>query len=164
MFEATEAEHTISEYARIHLDAPDELSTEAVLVLAPPAPFIPADMQGKPVLMIITCYTGNSREGECIIAPLRQIACPIADLITLILYADMFQFNEAGEVQGQQHHVVTLFAEKCTPEFIHSLVEVSQEVMSPQTLIQFRILGGAMQRIDSNATAFAHRDKEGWSW
>lgn len=161
MFEATEAEHIISEYARIASEAPEELSTEAMLLLAPPAPFIPADKQGKPVVMIIVCYTGDIRAAERVIAPLRQIATPITDLITPMPYADIFQFNEVGEMRGQQHHVATLFVEKCTQEFVQSLVEVSQEVMSPQTIIQLRILGGAINQIDNDATAFAHRDKEG---
>jgi FAD/FMN-containing dehydrogenase len=33
--------------------------------------------------------------------------------------------------------------------------------MSPGTLIHLRVLGGAMSRVPADATAFAHRDKQG---
>ena len=35
-------------------------------------------------------------------------------------------------------------------------------VMSPGTIVQVRILGGAMARVAADATAFAHRDKPLW--
>src|SRR5439155_21017987 len=43
---------------------------------------------------------------------------------------------------------------------LHTLVEASLAIISPETLVQIRILGGAMSRVASNATAFAHRDKQ----
>lgn len=44
---------------------------------------------------------------------------------------------------------------------LHALVEVSQAIMTPETLVQLRVLGGAMSRVEKDATAFAHRDKQG---
>ncbi|HEY9608594.1 hypothetical protein [Allocoleopsis sp.] len=84
--------------------APNELSTEAVFALAPPAPFIPPDKQGTPVIGILVCYTGNLSEGERVVAPLRQLATPIADTIAPMPYPDIFAFNAIGEVRGMQHH------------------------------------------------------------
>ena len=59
-------------YVHHALAAPDELTTEANITLAPPAPFIPPAWHGRPVLAIMPCYTGDLAEGECVMAPLRR--------------------------------------------------------------------------------------------
>ena len=58
-YEATEAEGIIQAYARYAEAAPDELTTMAMFMAAPPAPFISPEKQGKPSVAILVCYTGN---------------------------------------------------------------------------------------------------------
>ena len=141
--------------------APDELSTEVLLMLASPAPFIPPDKQGTPVVGIMVCYTGDISEGERVVAPLRQIVTPIADLIAPMPYSEIFAFTAEGEIPGFQHHSRSQFFETFSDEMIHALVESAQSVISPETLITLRVLGGAISRVAPDATAFAHRDKQG---
>ncbi len=160
-YEATEAERILKEYARLAAAAPDELSTEALFALAPPAPFIPPDKQGTPVVGILVCYTGDLNEGERVVAPLRQLATPIADLIAPMPYPDIFALTAVGEIPGLQHHGRSQFFETFTDEMLQALVEASQSVMSPETMVSLRVLGGAMSRVAPDVTAFAHRDKQG---
>jgi FAD/FMN-containing dehydrogenase len=160
-YEATEPERILQEYVRLATAAPDGLSTQVILALAPPAPFIPPDKQGKPIVGILVCYTGDLSEGERVLAPLRQIATPIADLIAPMPYANIFAFTEIGEVRGLQHHGRTQFFETLSEDMVHTLVEASQSIMSPETVVALRVLGGAMSQVATDATAFAHRDKQG---
>ena len=48
-------------YLDYTVSAPDDLSTIAHVMHAPPAPFIPEGRIGELVLMILTCWTGRSR-------------------------------------------------------------------------------------------------------
>ncbi|HEY9641350.1 MAG TPA: FAD-dependent oxidoreductase, partial [Coleofasciculaceae cyanobacterium] len=160
-YEATEAEHILREYTRLATAAPDGLTTQALFTLAPPAPFIPPDKQGKPIIGIFVCYTGDLSEGEQVLAPLRQIATPIADLIAPMPYPNIFAFTDIAAAPGLQHHGRSLLFETFSEEILHTLVEASQSVMSPEMTIVLRVLGGAMSRIAPEATAFAHRDKQG---
>lgn len=160
-YEATEAQRILKEYARLAAAAPDALSTEVLLALAPPAPFIPPDKQGTPIVGILVCYTGDLSEGEQVVTPLRQLATPIADLIAPMPYPDIFALTAVGEIPGLQHHARSQFFEMISEEMLHTLVEASQSIMSPETLVSLRVLGGAMSRVASDATAFAHRDKQG---
>lgn len=160
-YEATEAERILQDYARIASAAPDELSTQALLVVAPPVPFIPPEKQGIPVVAILICYTGDLAEGERVVAPLRQLAIPIVDLVAPMPYSALFAFNEIGEIRGLQHHVRSHFFETLSDEMLQTLVEAAQAIMTPETLVQLRVLGGAMSRVERDATAFAHRDKQG---
>lgn len=156
-----EAERILQEYVRLATAAPDGLSTEAMLILAPPAPFIPADKQGTPVVAIVVCYTGDLSEGEQVVAPLRQLAPPLADLIAPMPYSSIFAFVEVGEIRGLQQHLRSQFFETLSEEMVHTLVEAAQSVLSAETLVQIRVLGGAMSRVSNDATAFAHHDKQG---
>jgi hypothetical protein len=42
--------------------APEELTTIANLMHAPPAPYVPADRVGELVLSILVCWTGDATE------------------------------------------------------------------------------------------------------
>jgi Berberine and berberine like len=155
-YEATEAERILQCYARLAAAAPDELSTQALIVLAPPLPFILPQKQGIPVVAILVCYTGDLTEGERVVAPLRRLA----DVIAPMPYPAIFAFMEVGEIRGLQHHVRSLFLETLSSEALHTLVDASLAILSPETLILLRVLGGALSRVATDATAFAHRDKQ----
>ena len=45
-------------------DAPDELMTIVIHRKAPPLPFVPAELHGKPVVMVIPCWVGRHRGGR----------------------------------------------------------------------------------------------------
>jgi FAD/FMN-containing dehydrogenase len=44
---------------------------------------------------------------------------------------------------------------------IHAFADAALAVVSPPSLMQLRVLGGAMRRVGNDATAFAHRDAQG---
>lgn len=159
-YDAADAEDILRAYARIASAAPDELATMAMLMDAPPAPFIPPAKQGTPVVVIMVCFTGDLAEGERIVAPLRALGTPIADVIAPMPYPGMFALTEAATVRGLQQHIRSMFLKALNDDVIHTIVEEAAAVMSPETLVQIRILGGAMNRVPADATAFAHRDKQ----
>ena len=158
-YEAGEASEILRSYARHAAAAPDELTTMALLMPAPPAPFIPPERQGEPILAIAVCYAGDLAEGERVVAPLRRLGTPIADVVGPMPYSAMFALTTDGEVRGNQHHVRSLFLETLDEGVLETIVAQAHAIMSPGTIVQLRILGGAMGRMPADATAFAHRDK-----
>ncbi len=154
-----EAECVLRAYARHAAAAPDELSTQAMLMSAPPAPFIPPAKHGTPVVAILMCYTGDLAEGERVVAPLRKLGTPIADVIAPMPYPVMFSMTEEGTIRGLQQHVRSLFLQKLNDDVLHTLVEVSAPIMSPEMMVQLRVLGGAMGRVPAD-TVTSRR----WSW
>ena len=159
-YDAADAERILRAYARYAASAPDELTTIATFMVAPPAPFIPPEKQGSAVVALLVCYTGNLTEGARVVAPLRQLATPIADVIAPMPYPAMFALTQEGTIRGLQHAVRSLFLRTLSDEVIHTIVAEAAAIMSPLTLVQVRVLGGAMSRVPAEATAFAHRDKQ----
>ncbi|MGZ6575676.1 MAG: FAD-binding oxidoreductase, partial [Solirubrobacteraceae bacterium] len=61
--------------------APDELSTIANVMLAPPLPFVAEELHGSPVVMARMLYAGDVEAGQRALAPFRALAEPVADLL-----------------------------------------------------------------------------------
>jgi FAD/FMN-containing dehydrogenase len=66
--------------------APEELSTIANVMLAPPMPFIPEEAHGKPVLMGMLADVGPVDQAEALLAPFRALGKPYADMVRPIRY------------------------------------------------------------------------------
>src|SRR5260370_37568249 len=85
-YDATDVKSLIQTYAHYAAAAPDELTTEALLMYAPPAPFLPQAQQGKLVFAIQLCYSGDLAADERAVTPLRALMTPIADLVAPMHY------------------------------------------------------------------------------
>jgi FAD/FMN-containing dehydrogenase len=136
--------------------APDELTLIANLMPAPPAPFVPPEAVGRPVLAILGVFAGDPDAGERALAPFRALATPIADLFGPMPYPAIYGFTESAALP---HASVTrtLFLDAIDDTVIETILESAGRATSPRTMIQVRILGGAMARVPVDATAFAHR-------
>ena len=66
--------------------APEELSTAVVILQAPPAPFIPEHLHGKPVLGMAGIYIGDVDEGRDVMTPLKELGPPAVDMIQPMPY------------------------------------------------------------------------------
>src|SRR3954469_23720788 len=70
--------------------APDELSTIANVMPAPPVPFVPEREHGNPVVMARMVYAGDAAAGQRAVAPFRALAEPLADLLRPMKYREMY--------------------------------------------------------------------------
>jgi FAD/FMN-containing dehydrogenase len=53
--------------------APAEVSTGCAVIIAPPEPFVPADLHGRPVLVLLVLYVGDPAVGAAAVQPLRDL-------------------------------------------------------------------------------------------
>jgi Berberine and berberine like len=110
--------------------------------------------------MIQVCYTGDLVEGERVVAPLRALGTPIADLIAPMPYPAMFALTEEAAMSGFVHDERSLLLRTVDDEALHTLVQKALVFMAPGMIVQLRVLGGAMSRVAKYATAFANRDAQ----
>jgi FAD/FMN-containing dehydrogenase len=137
--------------------APEEVSTIANVMPAPPMPFIPEERHGQLVLMAFVVHAGGGDEGERAVAPFRAIAEPIVDMISPKPYPDIYMPEDPDYhpiAAGRTSLVDTV--DHGTTETILERLEASRPRMR---VSQIRALGGAMARVSNDATAFAHRDR-----
>lgn len=145
-------------YLEYSSTAPDDLSTLANVMFAPPLPFMPEEWVGKPVLWIIGCWSGSLEDSEQAFAPLRALATPVVDTLRPMPYSDIYLSTEHQTLRHGAE-VRSMFSYDLSDEAIDALLEGLQRATSPFSIMHLRGLGGQLARVDNSATAFAHRDK-----
>ncbi len=137
-------------------EAPEELSTIASVMIAPPLPFLPEAAHGKPVMMGQFAYVGPVDQGEQVIAPFRALADPLADMVRPMRYSELY----AGpEQQARFATGANFFADSLDAAAAEAMLEQLPKSTAPMGAVQLRVLGGALARVPNDATAFAHRDR-----
>jgi len=135
--------------------APEELSTIANVMPAPPMPLVPQEQVGKLVIFAMLCYAGAVEAGERAIAPFRALATPIVDMVKPSRYPEMYPPDDPN------YHPIatgrTMFIDSVDRGVAEKIVKHLEESSAPMRVAQLRVLGGAMARVPVDATAFAHR-------
>ena len=139
-------------------ELPDEITTMAIFMTAPPEPFIPAALQGKPVLVVGMCHLGTVEQGKGLLQPLREFEAPALEMVGEMPYTTWQSSQDASAPWGIQSYWKTEYMADLSDQAIHTLIEQFSRVPSPMTNIHIHHLEGAVGRIGENATAFAHRD------
>jgi len=135
--------------------APEELSTIANVMLAPPMPFLPEEHHGKPIVMAMLVHVGPNDDGERALAPFRAITTPIADMLRPMSYPEIYP-PEEGEYRPLAA-ARTMFIDRFDRSVAERILGQLEASTAQIPAAQLRVLGGAMARVPTDATAFAHR-------
>lgn len=144
---------------RAFAEGPEELSGMVNVMLAPPAPFVPAELHGKPIIMALLVHSGTAAEAADVLAPLRALDV-LVDGVRELPYAAMFE-GPGGPPSGAIGDARTGFlgAGTWSPDeaWAAAAIEAVSGAAGPSA-VNIRPMGGAIARVDPAATAFAHRD------
>jgi hypothetical protein len=135
--------------------APQELTTIINVMPAPPMPFVPKEHHGRLVVMILLCYAGDAESGARAIAPLRALATPLVDMVRPMRYPEIYPPED--ESYHPKAIARTLFMDHVDRGVATLIIDSLQRSDASLRVAQLRVLGGAMARVPSDATAFAHR-------
>jgi FAD/FMN-containing dehydrogenase len=150
---------TVAAFVAASDAAPDELSTIANVMPAPPMPFLPPDMVGKLVIFGMLAYLGPDEEAQRALAPFRAIASPLADFVKPAEYHQaMFPEMPGAEDYHPTAVSLNLFMDHVGPEEAATIMGYLEEAAAPMRVAQLRVLGGAVSRVAPDATAYAHRN------
>jgi FAD/FMN-containing dehydrogenase len=148
---------TIASFVEAAEEAPDELSTIANVMPAPPMPFLPKEYHGRLVLLAMLFHAGPSDAGQQALAPFRTLAEPLADLLRPLSHGEMYP-PENGE-QPPPATARTLFVDEVDRAVAAEILGRLAASSAQMPVAQLRVLGGAMARVPVEATAFAHRTR-----
>ena len=155
MFVLPATPDTIAGFIAESGSAPEELSGIANVMAAPPMPFLPEEVHGKPIIFAILVYAGDSESGQRALEPFRALATPYADMLKPMSYPEIYQ-----EEGGDYHPVaasLTMFVDQIDRSVAEMILDRLQSSSASMAVAQLRVLGGAMARVPVDATAFAHR-------
>jgi FAD/FMN-containing dehydrogenase len=135
--------------------APDELSAIVSVMLAPPMPFLPAELHGRPVVIALLAHAGAGEAGERAIAPFRALAAPIVDMVGPMRYAELYELAEGPQAPAAA--MCNMFVDSVDRSAAETIIGHLRQPSPPRAAVQLRVLGGAISRVPADATAFAHR-------
>jgi FAD/FMN-containing dehydrogenase len=151
------AEEVLEFWREFVKTAPEELSTVANLLTAPPAPFIPEEWHGKKLIGIIACYAGPHEDGERAVAPLKALGDPVADLIGPIPYAALQGMLDPLWGPGAYSYMKAGYVNELDDDAITTLTRFHQGATSPKSEIHLHHFGGAVAKVPADANAYGER-------
>jgi FAD/FMN-containing dehydrogenase len=160
LFRGDRAAEVLATAVELGDNAPPELGIEALLVSAPPAPFVPADQAGRPVVGVAAAYVGDPAVGRDAVAPLRRLADPIVDTYGVMDYPELQRMADAANPPGRRHYVKSDFLSGLDDGAIGRLSRHGTCPSSPLDQLLLRRLGGRIGDVDLARRACANRDAE----
>lgn len=128
--------------------APEELNSTLII-------FPGLGPEPTPMLMVLLCYAGDDEAAaKAAIQPLLELATPQHHDVQRKPYYEMIE--DAVPPPGIKSVTQNGFLKEFSPEVIDTLLTHYGKVGTP--ILQIRKLGGAVNRVACDATAFAHRD------
>jgi len=105
----------------------------------------------------VGCYAGSVEDGEKAFAPLREFGPPAVDLFEPMPYVAVQQLLDEPNPKGLLNYWTADFLAEFPDEAIDVFVEHAGNPVSPMSQMLLVPGGGALSRVDEDATAFGQR-------
>jgi FAD/FMN-containing dehydrogenase len=159
-FAGDRAEEVLSFYRDWVRTLPDEMTTLVNLTTAPPAPFLPESVHGKPVVAVLAVHAGEPEQGRALVQPLKDLGDPVADLIDAMPYTVMQSLLDPLWEKGAHNYFRSSYIDEVNDEAVATLVARHGAVPSPNSEIHLHHFGGAVARVGDDESAFGNRSAE----
>ena len=135
-------------YAEMSANAPDDLYVDCY-VFDPPA--------ADGVAMIHVCYSGPENKADKVLAPLKKLGEPLNNTIKAMDYVAIQQSFDNADPRTGGDYMKSGFTSGISEDLIIALAEYLEPHPERLSWFFFQHSGGAIGRVDPDATAFAHR-------
>ncbi len=159
-YRGEEAAQVLGGFREATAGAPDELSMAMNLTTAPPLPFLPEDVHGKPIIAVLGVWSGRAEAGDAATQPFRQLAPVVVDLFSAMPYAAMQTLLDPLYPRGMWNYFRSAFFAELDDTTAQALVSSYKRAPNEVSELHIHHLGGAMGRVPADATAFGTRDRE----
>ncbi|MBX6365124.1 MAG: FAD-binding oxidoreductase [Gemmatimonadetes bacterium] len=155
-----DARSVLRQYRAVVARAPEELTCWVVLRKAPPLPFLPAEWHGKEVAVLALMYAGDPKDGELAMEPVRAIGTPIADVVGVNPFVAWEKMFDPLLTPGARNYWKSHDLAGLDDAAIDVMLDFASRLPSPHCETFIGHLGGAVNRVRPEATAFSRRDTE----
>jgi FAD/FMN-containing dehydrogenase len=145
-------------YRHYFAEAPDEVTAEALSITMPADPSLPEPVHDQECFLVGAVYAGDPEEGMPVLQPLRELAKPLADISQPMPFAFVQSAFDGFFPRGQLHaYWKSAYVAELTDEVIEIVARRSAERPTGLTFVDVYAMGGAVNRIGSDETAFGER-------
>jgi FAD/FMN-containing dehydrogenase len=154
---ADDAREVLAFYREHSVNAPRELTCTMVLRRAPPAPWLPKEIHGEPVAIMVVCHSGRPEDGEKLVAPIKKLGKPVADIVVRRPYAQMQMLLDGTQPKGRRYYWKSEYLARLDPGVLDAYVTRLATIPSPHSgMILFQI-GGALSELPADHSPAGNR-------
>jgi FAD/FMN-containing dehydrogenase len=151
-------EELLAVYQDWTANQPREVNSLMALTVAPPLPFLPEDVHGKPIAIVAGCYAGAMEEGERHYTALKKFGPPIADLLGPMPYVALQGLLDPLWGPGMANYFRGGFLTRLGPD-VAATVRSFVDRRPAGVVSEFHVhhMGGAVDDVSPDGTAYAGR-------
>lgn len=155
---AEEAEGALDLYRTVTATASREMTVVVLMRNAPPAPWLPADKHGQPMIGMVVVHTGTSEQAAADLAPIRSYGNPWADLIQLKPYVAQQSMLDATQPKGMHYYWKSEFLADLSDQLLETVRAQFVGMSAPANQVTIFHLEGALGEHDEDDGAVGNRD------
>ena len=155
---ASEADTVLETFRSVAASAPRELTLVALRRNAPPAPWLPAEAHGTPIIAVVACHSGTPEQAQDDLAPIKSIGTPLADLIQPKDYVAQQTMLDATQPKGMHFYWKSEFLPGLDDGVISTYQEQFVDLKAPANQIVLFQLDGALNEHPEDDGAVGNRD------
>jgi FAD/FMN-containing dehydrogenase len=140
--------------------APEELSADAIFLMAPPLDFVPEEWHFRPLVGIFPRWCGDVDTGFEVIRPMQDLD-PVVDHVGPMPLTMVQSLLDPLNPEGNRHYWTGEFLPRFGRTEIGVVAQVGAALPNPHSVVQVIPFDAAPTRVAPDATAFAHRS-ESW--
>jgi UDP-N-acetylenolpyruvoylglucosamine reductase len=153
------ASEVFARYKEWIASASDELTSSVSITNFPTLPIVPEFLQGKSVVIVRGCYCGPVSEGRALLQPWLDWMPPMVNLFKEMPFSDADAISE-DPVDPLPILATNFIIRELSEAAISTLIKLAfpgQEA-TPLLFAEIHHAGGAISRLDREATAYSQRD------
>jgi FAD/FMN-containing dehydrogenase len=159
-YRGEDAAAVLSGFREAAASAPDELSMAVNLTTAPPLPFLPEEVHGKPIIAVLGVFSGRAEDGDAATRSFRALAPAVVDLFSPMPYLAMQGLLDPLYPRGMWNYFRSAFFADLDDATAQALISSYSQAPNEVSELHIHHLGGAMGRVSADATAFGTRDRD----
>lgn len=166
---ASEAPKVLNLYRTLAGEAPPELTLVTFIRPAPPAPWLPKEIHGKPIVAILACHSGKPEEGEKAVAAIKSFGVPVGDVLVRRPYAQLQSLLDGTQPKGRRYYWKSEYLSGIEPALCEKFIAHAAKIPSPHSAAILFQIEGALNTLDNGHSPVGNRDARyvlniGGSW
>jgi FAD/FMN-containing dehydrogenase len=157
-FRGERARDVLHAWRRWSATLPESANTSVCIQQLPPLPGIPEPLAGRMTVAVRYAALGDFDEAERLLQPMRYVAAPLIDAVGVLPYAAIGAVHADPVDPMPTHEDHALLRELPADAVDEILAAAGPGSNSPQTIVEVRLLGGALAREPRQRSAFCHRN------
>ena len=145
-------------YRTLTEHASPALTCAALLRMAPPAPWLPKQVHGRPIVALVLCHAGPVIDAEREVAPIKAFGAPVGDIVQRRPYVSQQALLDATQPKGRRYYWKSEFLPELQPKLLASCMAHAERIVSPHSAIVVFPVGGALNRLSTDHSAIGNRN------